>query len=218
MKKIIAILLCMALFTTSAFALKGEVINPEDLPQEMNNSLPSDWAGKEIAAAQRARLIPEFTGNPKFTAAITREQFAELIVNAVTVICGEGPDISNAATFTDCDNPRVIAASAAGIVSGIGNNKFDPNATTNREQIATMMARASTYLKTLTGKDLTPKAADISKFSDKGQVSAWAADGVGLLAANGIMKGTSDTTLSPKQSCTVEQSILLVYRLYTAMQ
>lgn len=182
------------------------------------DNTPSDWAKSEVDKAIAAGLVPALTGNPKFTDTITREQFAELIVNAVTVIYGEGPDVSNAAAFTDSDNPKVLAASAAGIVSGVGNGKFDPKQTTNREQIATMMARASGYLKTLTNKDVTPKAADISKFSDNAQVSAWAVNGVGLLAANGIMAGTSATTLSPKASCTVEQSILLVYRLYTAMQ
>lgn len=217
MKKIIAILLCMTLFTTSAFAIKGEVINPEDLPMEMNHSLPSDWAGEEIAAAQRAGLIPEFTGTPKFTDAITREQFAELIIKAITVIYGEGPELT-APAFSDCDNPSVLLAASAGLVQGIGDGKFAPKQTTNREQIATMIARALDYLKTLTGKDVTPKPADISRFSDKAQVSSWATQGVGLLAANGLMKGTSDTALSPKASCTVEQSILLVYRLYEKFQ
>ena len=217
MKKIILLLLCMALFATPAFALKGEVINPKELPQEMNNSLPSSWAGAEIAAAQQAGLVPALTGSPKFTDAITREQFAELVINAVTIIYGEGPELT-AAAFSDCDNIKVRLAASAGIVTGVGDGKFAPKQTANREQIATMMARASAYLKALTGKDLTPKSADLSKFTDKGQVSSWAADGVGLLAANDIMKGTSDTTLSPKASCTVEQSILLVYRLYTVMQ
>jgi len=54
----------------------------------------------------------------------------------------------------------------------------------------------------------------IDKYDDRGEVSDWAVDGVGVLAANGIMKGTSDTTLSPKSPCTVEQSIILIYRLY----
>ena len=64
--------------------------------------------------------------------------------------------------------------------------------------------------------DLTPAASDISKFTDKDKVSGWAKESVGTLAANGIMSGTSATTLSPKDSCTVEQSIMLLYRVYEA--
>lgn len=217
MRKIIALLLCMALFVTPAFAIKGEVVNPGELPIEMNDSMPSDWAGKEIAAAQQAGIIPVLTGSPKFTATITREQFAELVVCMVEKAQGEALSASNEA-FTDSSNKAILKAYATGIVSGVGNNKFDPTARTNREQIATMMARATSYLETKKSKDITPAKPDISKFSDRGQVSAWAVDGVGLLAANGIMKGISDTTISPKGSCTVEQSILLVYRLYSAIK
>lgn len=91
------------------------------------------------------------------------------------------------------DAAKVLAASAAGIISGVGDGKFDPTATTNREQIATMVARAIDYLNRQTGTDLAPAAADISQFSDQDQVSSWAVDGVGTLASNGIMNGTTTT-------------------------
>lgn len=68
----------------------------------------------------------------------------------------------------------------------------------------------------VTGKEIVP-AAD-STFTDQAQVSTWALEGMGTLAANGIMAGTSATTLSPKNACTVEQSILLVYRVYEKYQ
>lgn len=217
MKKIISLLICMVIFVTPAFAIKGEVVDPGDLPMDMNDSLPSDWAGKEIAAAQHEGIIPSLTGNPQFTATITREQFAELVVCMVEKAQGTALTVSDE-LFTDSSNQAVLKAYAAGIVSGVGNNKFDPTAQTNREQIFTMMARATSYLETKNGKDITPLEPDISKFSDKGQVSSWAVEGMGLLAANGISKGTSDTTLSPKASCTVEQAIILIYRLYSAIK
>lgn len=172
----------------------------------------SDWAKSEIKEARISRLVPALTGNPGMQAAITREQFAELIVNYFTAhrIFVEDKDI----TFVDCENPAVLKAASAGIVNGVGDNKFDPNATTNREQIATMIYRAIRYIKEYNGRNLTSESGDISGYSDKADVSSWAVEGVGALAANGIMKGTSETTLSPKNPCTVEQSIILIYRLY----
>lgn len=221
MKKLISAVLSLALLCgllgTSAFAIKSVTpLEPEDVLSEerIEREQVSDWAADELASAQTAGLIPQLTGNPGYRDAITREQFAELALQMVTVAYGEGPDISKALTFTDCDNPSVLAASAAGIISGVGAGKFDPNVQTNREQIATMVTRAIDYLDRQAGTDIAPSSASIDKFSDKGQVSAWAVDGVGTLAANGIMSGTSATTLSPKDSCTVEQSILLLYRVY----
>ena len=172
----------------------------------------SDWAKDEVEAARAAGLIPDLTGTPNYQDAITREQFAELVVNFMdkSYIFFTGGDES----FTDCDNSAVLLAAGAGIVQGVGNGKFDPNATANREQIATMLYRALGYIKTQTGTDLTPKVGSISAYTDKNEVSTWAVEGVGALAANGIMKGTSNTTLSPQSSCTVEQCIILIYRLY----
>ena len=66
--------------------------------------------------------------------------------------------------------------------------------------------------------EAAPAAPDLTRFTDRDEVSSWALDGVGLLAANGIMNGTGATTLSPKNPCTIEQSILLIYRLYVKTQ
>ena len=64
-----------------------------------------------------------------------------------------------------------------------------------------MLYRAVGTIETATGVDLAPKAGSIEGYTDRASVSAWAAEGVGALAANGIMKGTSGATLSPQDSC-----------------
>lgn len=218
LKRICAVLLFAALLTSNAFAL---TVTPIDTDKAFSEEITeaetvSTWAKTGIEAARAAGLIPALTGAPGYQDAITREQFAELAVQMVTVALSKAPDNSGALNFVDCSNEKVRLASAAGIVSGVGNDMFDPKQTTNREQIATMVARAIDYIGEESGVDLAPVAADISRFTDKGDVSSWAVEGVGTLAANGIMSGTSATTLSPKVSCTVEQSILLLYRVYAA--
>ena len=224
MKRLITLLLTLSLavslLCTNAFAIKNvTTFEPEDVLGEeyIQKNTTSSWAADEIDAALAAGLVPTLTGNPGYRDAITREQFAELVVQAVTVICG-APEMAPADTFTDTNNPAILQAYQAGIVDGVGDNKFNPKQITNREQIATMITRAVAYIKAETGTDLAPVAGDLSKYTDKAQVSGWAVDGVGLLASNGIMKGTSETTLSPKASCTVEQSILFVFRMYQAYQ
>ena len=211
--KIAAMLLVATLLCPNTFALKATQIDPKDVFSEevLEKETVSDWAKGEVEAARLVGLIPDLAGNPGYQDAITREQFAELVVNFMEKSYISFP--GGGEGFTDCDNNAVLLAASAGIVQGVGDGKFDPNATITREQIATMIYRAIVYIKTRTGTDLTPLPASIENFNDKGNVSSWAVEGVGALAANGIMKGTSETTLSPKNSCTVEQGILLVYRL-----
>lgn len=178
---------------------------------------PSSWAKAEVEAAKAAGLVPALTGNPGYQTSITRQQFAELVVTLVEQATGKTLEAAPAGTFSDCTNLAVRKASAAGIVNGMGDGLFAPNQTTNREQIATMVNRAIQYIKAETGTDLTPVKGSISKFADKSSVSSWAVEGVGALAANGIMNGTSSTQLSPKATCTVEQSILLSFRTFEKM-
>lgn len=225
---LLSAVLCAVLLLTTATPALAWTMEKQDLseidvtfdpavdPANRSND-PSAWAKTEVEAAISAGLVPTLTDSPRYTDAITREQFAELVFQTINVIHGgDTVDMLEVEQihFSDCDNLSVRMAASVGVVNGVGGGKFEPKQTANREQIAVMVARAIGFLEQRNKTDITPNAANIDKFTDQGQVSPWAVDGVGTLAANGIMAGTSATTLSPKDSCTVEQSILLAYRLY----
>ena len=219
MKKLLSVLLSAAIImsmTVPAFAIRGVELENEDiLSQEVIDSeLGSSWARTELEKAQEAGLMTAHTMT-RMTSDITRFQFAELVVNLAEKMTGKTIEPADADTFDDCTETAVLKAYAAGIVDGVNKTSFAPDLTTNREQIATMVARAIKYINTENGVDLAPKAANLDKFTDKNQVSGWAKDGMGLLTANGIMKGANDTTVAPKKPCSIEQSILLVYRIFT---
>lgn len=197
MKRWIAALLCLALLWAPAGAVAGA---------------PSDWAKAEVEEAVQAGLVPQLTGDPAYRDSLTREQFAQLVVQTVEVVLDKELPAASADTFTDCTNPAVLKANKAGIIGGIGGGKFAPAQTTNREQIATMMARAIDYLEENSDLSLAPKAGSLEGFTDAAQVSSWAAESMGRLTANGLMKG-SGSALAPQDPCTVEQGILLLVRL-----
>lgn len=215
-----AVLACTILLPTNALAWTAheqdltEVEIEIDETVELPQNTPSNWAKSEIELAVNAGLVPALTGTPKYTDAITREQFAELVVQTVEVMLDRDLDAAADNTFSDSSNASVLKASQSGIVNGIGAGKFEPKTTTNREQIATMIFRAVRYAEAESGKTVAPNAGSLTGFTDQNKVSSWAVEGVGTLAANSIMNGTSATTLSPAKDCTVEESIVLCYRLY----
>ncbi len=173
----------------------------------------SDWAQPEIDKAKEAGLLTDSIGF-LFTSDITRGQFAELVVNMSEKVIGKEISPAPDTTFTDSKDTSVLKAYRAKIVSGISDTAFEPETLITREQIATMLYRAITYIETEKGKEYSIKNDSIDSYSDKGRVSSWAKTGVGILANNGIMKGTSDTALSPKGNATIEQCVIFVYRLY----
>lgn len=184
-------------------AVYGMLKNP--LLEDEDANKVSDWAAAEVAAATEAGYVtPRCSAYRTYT--VTRLQFAELAVNYLEKATGETITPAPADTFIDTRDETILKAYAAGIVQGMGDGAFGPGRPLSREQLATMLWRA------METAGVTAVSADLSAYTDRDKVSSWAAESVAALAGLKVMEGTGANTLSPKNSCTVEQAILLVYR------
>ena len=94
-----------------------------------------------------------------------------------------------------------------GIVAGYSDELFGPNDTITREQMATILYRYAQHK----GYDTTAKA-DLSRFTDTAQVGSYAVDTIRWANAEGLVNGTSATTLSPKGSATRSQVAVILTR------
>mgnify|MGYP005755906775 CR=1 FL=1 len=149
------------------------------------------------------------TGDGRFSPEVTTSR--AMIVTILYRQAGS-PAVTGSAAFTDVEagtwyTDAVTWASANGIVSGYGEGKFGPNDPITREQMAAILCRYASYK----GMDVT-KRADLSAFSDAGQVSDYALETMRLAVAEGLITGTSETTLSPAGSATRAQAALILMR------
>ena len=117
-----------------------------------------------------------------------------------------------AASFTDVVSGQyytdaVAWANANGIVTGYGNGKFGPNDVVTREQLAAILYRYAQYK----GYDITKKA-DLSGYSDNGQVSAYAKDALAWANAAKLINGVTNTTLVPQGNATRAQVSAILHR------
>ena len=101
----------------------------------------------------------------------------------------------------------VLWASSKGIVNGATATTFDPDGKITREQIAAILYRYAQYK----GCDTTAKA-DLSKFADAAQVGSYAVEAIRWANAEGLVSGTSDTTLTPGGSATRAQAAVILTR------
>lgn len=209
MKRIITVaLIIVMLFSVNAFALDFETFDTKDLLKQS-----SSWAKSEIEKADELGLVTSGLGLV-YTKDITRGQFAELVVNMAEKATSKTITPADSKTFEDTEDIWVLKAFGSGIVTGVSKTKFEPDTLITREQIATMLYRAITYIEKEKSKEYVSKNQILDGYIDKDIVSSWALTATGVLANNEIMKGTSDTSLSPKQNASIEQCIILVYRLY----
>ena len=92
-----------------------------------------------------------------------------------------------------------------GYTSGVGNGLFGVNDKVTREQLATFLYSYSKKK----GYDVS-RLADLSAYTDRGQISGWAVKAVRWAVCSGLISGTSKTTLSPKQNATRGQIAVTV--------
>lgn len=179
----------------------------------LNGTQPTDWALEEVSAAVDRGLLPPLTGEPGYQSDVTRRQFAQLAVRLVETVTGAELEAAPEGTFPDCDDPAVRKAYAAGIVQGTDEGLFLPDATTDREQIALMVLRTVGLLEGFTATAVVERTGSLENFADRDEVSFWAAAELGVMAHNGLLEG-GDGKIYPHRPCTVEQSLMMLYRVY----
>ena len=212
---------------------------PKPVEDAPNLTAASGWAREGLTTAYNAGLIPEGLRDG-YTQTATRAEFCALAVALYEKATGlelfQGRPI-----FTDTTDPNVLKMAYIGVVSGVGDDRFDPDGKLTREQAATMLARlasaagipldiqnatpsvnASVTVQVETAASETvgarPTAAPAPTFADNGDISSWAFDAVGLVQGRGIMGGVGDNRFDPQGEYTREQSILTMWRLYELAQ
>lgn len=165
---------------------------------------PASWARAAVdeAIAQDFLPVPLRT---RYDQTITRGEFCALAVRFYE--CFTGREAEERASFEDTQDVNVEKAAALGIVSGVGNGRFSPDAPLDREQAARILANMAQIL----GSPL-PQAAPT--FSDADAVSPWAQASVGQVQNAGIMSGVGGGLFAPRSTYTREQSVVTIMNLY----
>ena len=112
-------------------------------------------------------------------------------------------DVPAGQWYTDAVN----WAAANQIVKGTSATTFAPNDSITREQMAAILYRYAQYK----GYDVTKKA-DLSGYSDNGQVSAYAKDALAWANAAKLINGVTNTTLAPRGNATRAQVSAILHR------
>ena len=100
-------------------------------------------------------------------------------------------------------------AAANGIVNGISDDTFAPNAPITREQLAAMLMNYAQWK----GQDTSARA-DLSGYTDT--PSTWASEAVQWAVAEGLLAGVTDDQLQPQGNATRAQVAAILQRFLEA--
>lgn len=124
----------------------------------------------------------------------------------------EGSPAALPAGFSDVPAGAYYAApidwaSANGLVTGVGDGRFSPEAPITREQLTAILYRFAQYK----GLDVTARA-DLGQFPDAPVVALYAADPMSWAVASGVMDGL-DGRLEPARQATRAQVAVSFQRM-----
>lgn len=206
----ITLLVCTSLLVVSAATI-NEMANNEDSVQKQvvafSDVKESDWYYEDVKYVQENKLMTG-TSETEFSpaGATTRGMIVTILWRVEGEPVVEGKDFEDVSA--DAWYSKAVAwASNNKIVSGYSDTTFGPNDTATREQLATIMYRYASYKKC----DLSKKA-KLDKYEDREDISYYAVESIEWANANGIISGTSETTISPKDNVLRSQVAAILRR------
>ncbi|MGX8719474.1 MAG: S-layer homology domain-containing protein [Eubacteriales bacterium] len=170
----------------------------------------SSWYHDGVHWALESNVMHGY-GNGKFGPGdvTSRAMMAQILWNM------EGkPVVNYAMSYTDVDGEAWYAeavrwATAQGIMTGYGHSKFGPNDDMTREQLVTIMYR---YAQMKKADVSISEDTNILSYDDAFDVSEWAIPAMQWAVGDGIVKGTSASTLSPKNNASRSEIATIVMR------
>lgn len=168
------------------------------------------WAEKQISVLASKNIIrgtSETTYSPQKN--ITRADFLKLLVNTLglkTDINGNFDDIAANAHYYN----EVAIAKALGIISGLGNNKFEPSWQISRQDMMVMVEKALQ----IAGKPgVEGNNEDLQRFNDADKIASYARNSVASLIKEGIITGDG-SKINPTGKTTRAETAVILYKLY----
>ena len=138
---------------------------------------------------------------------VTRAEFAKMLMgtlglSSAAYTTSSFNDVSTDAWYFD----SVESAYNLGIITGVADGVFNPDALITRQDMAVMVARAAQ----IAGKDISEVSAGID-FADAASISDYAKPAVEKLVKGGIINGMSDTEFAPIANATRAQAAKILY-------
>lgn len=175
-----------------------EVFFTADYMDEPGMFLPftdvtNHWA---YSAIKRVYTRGWMVGMDEKTFAPDQQLSRAMLAVILYVMAGE-PAVTGESPFTDVPagcwyTDAIVWAAQNGIVCGFGDGTFRPNEAVTRAQAAVMLYGYAAF----TGADVTARA-DLSAYSDAGQIPAWALDAMQWANARRLIVGRDSSHLVP---------------------
>lgn len=169
----------------------------------------TDWFYKDVEYVTRRKIM---SGTSETQFSPKQETTRAQIITMLWRIDGEPDENSGAGYYTDVKEGSYYEEAAGWaannrIVTGSGEQKFDPDKPITREELAVILMRYAKFR----GKDIT-KESDLSIYTDKDEISPWAEEALSWAKAYGYISGISESMIGPKGTAIRAEVAVILHR------
>ena len=177
---------------------KEPIIDKPETAISFKDIKTTDWFYENVKYVAQNNLMNGVTDD-KFAPNDTLTR--AMLVTVLYRNAGE-PAVNKSIPFADVDMSSwyanaVVWAQQNGIVNGVNDTAFAPDANITREQIAAIMFRYAQYK----GMDAVTLEENLH-FTDANEISEYAVSAINWAVGTGLINGKSATTLNPKDNAT----------------
>ena len=195
---------------TKSIILYAKWTETEEEPEEKDETETQEWENpfEDVKEEDWYYESVRYVSENKLMNGIAEGEFAPdntltraMLVTVLYRKAGE-PSVNKSIPFADVEMDAyyanaVIWGKQNGIVNGVSETEFAPEANITREQIAAIMFRYAQY----EGMEAVTTEENLH-FDDANEISEYAVSAMNWAAGTGIMKGKTNTTINPKDNAT----------------
>ncbi|MFD2332583.1 S-layer homology domain-containing protein [Cohnella sp. GCM10020058] len=192
--------------TNSTYALVYNPLSFADVERYWAKDAVNDLGARMVVSG-----YPNGLYNPD--AAVTRAEFAEIVVRGLGLKPSEKTASFSDIQATDWSGQAIQTAYAYGLIDGYEDGTFHPTDSITREQAVAILARAMQVTGLQKAQSSEAAASQLTSFKDAALISPWARSSIASALQTGIMTGRSSAQLAPGADITRAEAAALVERL-----
>lgn len=180
---------------------------PDNKPELSFNDVNGHWASSAIEKTVNEGL---FMGTSSTSFSPNMAMSRSMLVTVMHRLAGKPEGGSHAFKDVKADayyNDAVAWASSKGIIKGVNSERFAPEQSISREQLAQIVYN---YVKT-TGKDVSINNS-LADFTDADKVSSWASNAMQWAVGSGLLSGKGNGKLDPSGTATRAEAATILQR------
>ncbi len=169
-----------------------------------------DWALEAVEYLYEKEVV-NTTGIRQFSPGekITRADFAMFLIRALNITgdtSGGFADVDDTAYYAK----EIAIGKAAGILKGVGEDSYNPNAEITRQDMMVIVQRGLAYVNAEYEKG---EGTELDAFSDNALIAEYATEALSSMVKSGIILGNADGTVNPLGNASRAEAAMVMYRI-----